>query len=398
MKIFYACLYIYLLLKPYYIFQSGSIQPGDLFIVLALIFFMLIDKNRINVKKIINSERHFVIFVFITILINTIYYLIYNDVDFLLSSIYFVFNLIAVILFAFACEKKETFLINISNILKFNLIIQLILCFLNIGKIYGGFRYMGTFNDPNQFGYYILLSFCYIYIINIRYKNIKNVFLYLLISVYLIFECSSTGMFLGICAFLLLYIINFVTKIPIYLKKYKLTFVLILTTTFILSLIILTINPLKNEILLDKISNNHMVNRVIEKLNKLNTDNSKNEINLLEERGYDKIYYYPQYILFGAGGGKYERFEKTVHYGEIHATFPSILFCYGIIPFLILIKWIYIKLKGMKKDYLVAYIALLVESFTLLNQRQALFWIIIMLYKYINVEDKKIIVRNENYE
>ena len=40
--------------------------------------------------------------------------------------------------------------------------------------------------------------------------------------------------------------------------------------------------------------------------------------------------------------------------------------------------WIYKKIKGLPFNCIIIYIALFAESFTLLNQRQALFWIIII--------------------
>ena len=64
---------------------------------------------------------------------------------------------------------------------------------------------------------------------------------------------------------------------------------------------------------------------------------------------------------------------------EVHATLPAILFVYGFIPCGILIIWIYRRLKDAPVYAKVALIALIVESFTLLNQRQSLFWMFVVL-------------------
>jgi hypothetical protein len=50
----------------------------------------------------------------------------------------------------------------------------------------------------------------------------------------------------------------------------------------------------------------------------------------LAKRGYDRMFHHPEYLVFGAGEGKNDRF-LTEHKGELHSSFGTILFCYGII-------------------------------------------------------------------
>ena len=109
---------------------------------------------------------------------------------------------------------------------------------------------------------------------------------------------------------------------------------------------------------------------------------------MLQERGYDKIIKYPYKMILGAGHGYNERY-KTYHTGEIHATFPSILFYYGIVPFIILILWIWENIKYVPKNIMIVYFSLLVESMTLLNQRQILFWVLIMLGSLYKTGEKE---------
>ena len=123
-----------------------------------------------------------------------------------------------------------------------------------------------------------------------------------------------------------------------------------------------------------------MFSRVTDKFNRISSKNTNDHLwSVWQERGYDKLWIYPQYMLYGSGEGEYDRFILSAHSNEIHATLPSILFYYGIIPFLIILKWFYKKLKRVPFNLLIVYLALLMESFTLLNQRQALFWTIFMM-------------------
>ena len=392
MGIVYGLIYLYLLLKPFYLFQSGTIQIADIFLILAFFVLLIINKNKS--EKIISisifKNRYFVFFTLFVILINAVYFIIYLKTKFLFSSLYFIFNFMAIIIFSI-CYKNEKFILNISKIFKFNIILQLLIYSLNLGRFYGSQRYMGTFNDPNQFGYFIFISYIFIFLLKEKNKKIKNSLLYLILSIFLIFQSASTSMLLGIAVFLVLDIIYNIPKILKILKKN--IGKIIMCSLFIIVLFLMFnmgLNFGLNNKMQNSISNLLIVERFKDKLNRVDT-NSTNKGTLLEERGYDKIFLYPENLLYGAGEGMYERFKGTYHEDEIHATFPSIFFYYGTIPMFLLLFWIYHKFKKLTFKIYIVYIALFFESFTLLNQRQALFWVIILLGEFlIQNKEKKV--------
>jgi hypothetical protein len=47
-------------------------------------------------------------------------------------------------------------------------------------------------------------------------------------------------------------------------------------------------------------------------------------------RGYDRFVNYPEHILLGAGEGAYERFRSDLYGSELHSSYGTLLFCYGI--------------------------------------------------------------------
>jgi hypothetical protein len=51
----------------------------------------------------------------------------------------------------------------------------------------------------------------------------------------------------------------------------------------------------------------------------------------VDARGNDRIFNYPEHIVVGAGEGAYRRFYSANFASEIHNTFGTLLFCYGII-------------------------------------------------------------------
>lgn len=323
----------------------------------------------------------FIVFCLAVFTINIIYFLLIGKFKFILSILYFVFNLIAIIVFSFVLENKK-FVMKMRSILKVNLLIQIIIYILGMGKYYGAERYMGTFNDPNQYSYFVLLSLTFIYIINDKLEINTKDYPITIIAILLIIFSASTGMLLGLIILLLVKFLYEVNTKQIY--KY----ITIILFFFIGIFLIFSDHIIYNT--LEKYNDNFLIMRINDKLNRINNDSTVPT--LLQERGYDKIIKNPQYILYGAGEGAYERFNGYCDI-EIHATFPSLLFYYGIGPFFILVAWIYKKIKDNKIKNILFLVPLFIESFTLLNQRQALFWIIILFCDYYK-EDKK----NESIE
>lgn len=392
MKLVYILLCLYLLLKPYYIFASGSIQIGDIILLIAFFLFLLVNKNnKENIKKIIIDNKFFVFFMVFVFVVNGFYFLYYLKFKFMLSSLYYLFNFFVIILFSYMFYKNEKSYLMIDKVLKFNIIVQLIVCILNLGDYFGEYRYMGTFNDPNQFAYYIFISFCFIYLLNLKLKKSNfEVLLFFFISIYLIFRSSSTGMLFGMMIFVFLYIVSIVKnvyKIKRECIKKLIIFCFILFPFLLLGVILCSSNNIKIDL-----SNIHIIERFNEKIERVSeskTITNNNHLTIWQERGYDKIVEYPWYIIYGSGEGMYERFSNAKFINEVHATLPSILFYYGIVPTVILLIWMYKKIKGASFKVNIVLIAIILESFTLLNQRQALFWIMFILISKLRTDLNK---------
>ena len=383
MKLVNICLCLYILLKPYYISKSGTLQISDLFMILAFGIILILNSKRKIKSENIKKIKPLLLFVFLSTIINVIYYIIYSTSDFLISSLQYIYILMGIFVF-YNVLDNDKIIININKILKINIIIQLAIYLLGVGRYYHTSRYMGTFNDPNQFAFYILLSFMIIEVIN-KIKNIKFrlYYVFLLIVMFLIIQSVSTGMILGMSVYIGLKIVMNLKVIIKFLKQYiKKIVICFIVCIIIFSLVAILYNAdadlkimIKNE--MNNIRNSLFVKRLIEKFEKLDKDTKGTTF--IEDRCLDKILLYPEYIIFGAGQGNYARFEETRFANEIHSTLPSILFYYGVIPFVILLYWIYINLKGLKFSQCIPYIAIFIESFTLLNQRQLLLWFFIIL-------------------
>ena len=229
---------IFIFLKQFYIFNSGSLQLGDLFFILSFVLYIFRKSSKFNIK-INQNDKLFILFVYIGLFINTVYFMIYKKLEFLVSSVHFIYNLLVIILFR-QLIKDQYFIKNIISVFKVNIILQMFIYILGIGRYYLGERYMGSFNDPNQFAFFIYISFMFIVILSNITLNKVNI-IYYLIVLFLVFQSSSTGMLVGIAIFTIIHI--FISNIKI-IKKSMITkskIIKIIILTFILIVLFIPI-------------------------------------------------------------------------------------------------------------------------------------------------------------
>jgi hypothetical protein len=361
----------YLVTSPYYFFPSGGLQISTIFLALAIIVAsinLVSQKDGLTtVRKSAHQNRYLLVFIALSSLINVIYYCFYGDVKFITSSLYFILNF-SVIMMLLATNGDKKFFKNIKTSLAINIFLQLAIYLIGWSRYHptDTYRLMGTFNDPNQMAFYIFLSILFIYVINRLQKSklSKVDWAAWAVGLLLVVFSSSVGVLLGLATFGLLLAATHGRKV---LKRLKKPTAIIIAASC-LGVVILTtqINNLGIDI--------PILSRIENKATK------SDGRNILEDRGLDTVIYYPEYLIYGAGEGDYARFPEQKNGGnEIHSSLIALLFYYGIIPVIFLLKWLYDTTK--KVDWLIkiAFIAILIESFTLINYRQPLLWALLIL-------------------
>lgn len=367
---------IFWLLKPFYIFPSGSVQPSDMIFFLSFLVWLAEERGNLSIDR---GNQYFAYFVFSIFVVNTIYSVIYKDTIFLEKSMFYFYSLLIVIVFPCFAENKK-FLKYIFLITMINIIIQLIVFSLNLGRrLFGGIRYMGTFNDPNQFSFFLFASFLLLYLLMYYFRmesdSSKNARLYFFfaIVVFLIFQGSSTGAFLGIVAFIAALMLSFVTldRSPMRMVMKLVIFALIIAA--LAFVIILIVAPEVFDI--QGREKNFLIQRLLEKLGKVS---SGGLFAIVEERQVSRAFLFPINLIYGAGEGLYDRFVKTEPL-EIHSTIIALWFYYGIIPISFLFLWIKNKVAGLPHMLHPVFWGLLFESLILANQRQPILWMLLIL-------------------
>lgn len=353
MKFNYYLFLFYLIIFPFYFFERGNPQIADLFGVILI---------TINIKPIILGIKSsaftklLFLFVLYTLIVNAIFMVLYRDMLFLKSSMYYLYSFFMSLLFL-SKLKDKTFL----NFIFFGILISLSIQFL-LWPFIGnqGVRTHMFFKDPNQLSFWSFSMLIISYLISTFIKPKTHLVLAaLLLSTFFIFISASKSGIVGSLIFWMFFLINSGRKLIAFVGAG------IIVLSFL--------------IVLKKIdfSNIDVVNNVIGRLSEKKHPGKQG----LEGRGYDRVLRFPQYLFFGAGEGQNERFNERI---EIHSTFINILFSYGIIGFTLFMLAIFNILRGSRKD--VALILLIIILYTLAHMtlRSPLFWISLMLLFVLN--------------
>ena len=355
-----------LFMKQFYLQSSGSLQVGD--ILMGSSIFYLFFKHRLRISQ---KDNSLIVFVIFTFAINGLYF-IYYDGGFIKSSFYLLFNLIIVISFRLMIQSKF-FVKCVMTVMKINLATQFVIYFIGAGRYFGGSRYEGTFNDPNQFSFFVLASFFIIYLCSLYQKTKLHIVWYIIVA-FLVVISTSTGMILAFLIFL------FSTVIYPFFKEKQSS--ISMTAFFLLIIVTVILFIKRNEIILmirDTV-NWKSLTRIIDRFYAKMDKASDTEGGLLRDRLLMRVIRAPYFFIFGCGEGNFLRFIPISNeQGEIHCTMLALCYYYGIIPYSFFLRWLYNNLKGVPYKSISVFIAIILEALTLANHRQPFFWIIFVL-------------------
>lgn len=316
-----------LLLSPLYVLESGLPQP---FHALGL---LLILGNAFRPKfrwfgDVVNPFAGFAVY---ASLVNLLIYVRYMDMHTLLSATYYIFN---IGLFWAAqntlINHPKAALNRAKQIFLVLLVLELILLILGKGRYYAGVRFTGTLNDPNQLAHWTLWALIGIiateYAIR-RQLGSSTLMALLLGGGVLLATASRSGLlgFLIILAAVSLVYVKGLVRPRILFKFMAMGLGLGLIGSVVLTG--LSLGLAGNEATQ---WSNEAINQAQFYMDRIKEGILKGTGNL-EERGYDRLWKYPEYLILGAGEGANDRWaEKSSFLGEIHSSLAGVAFYYGI--------------------------------------------------------------------
>ena len=354
-----------LFLKQFYFGVSGTLQMGD--IVLLFAAFLCVKKNGIAIEE---EDKPLLVFLFFVVIINALHSMV--EGTFYTSSIFWIFNFIIIALLFRTMLQVDGFLESVRFAFRAVLITQLLIYIVGGGWIEYG-RYFGTFNDPNQFGFYVLCSMMGQYAIDVIQKKNTN-WLWIILAFFEITLSQSSGMLLGIVLFLTAYLFVATAQDNGMRRIY-----LFLLVCVCMGVVIFVFGNHIIELLLSL--DNEALNR---KLPRFTSDGYLNSY--LKDRVIQRTVKAPWNFIYGSGEGNDVRFRMAEGFGkdavfvnEMHSTMLALPFCYGIFPFCFMLLWLYYNLRNVNHRIFPVYFALILEAFTLANHRQYVFWFLFML-------------------
>ena len=331
-----AAIFLYIQLSPLYIFPRGIPQPADILLAFAIlpasIIIFLSSKKRIPAYYLAG-----IIFVAVTMVVNWVNYAFFPDKRLLLSSLYYLYNFL---IFTFAAYLFRYYPNQMRRVTYVALIVAIAVQFTSLALFpdVGTKRMTGTFVNPNQLGYWALISLMILSVIKHgqKFKWYDGV-LILILAYFEALALSKGGMIAFGLAGCIIFCMPQTPKIA--------------RITVMLGVFGLLIFGLFNT---DKIEQTqkdiNQINLVVQRLQSIGQSSDDSA----EARNYDRLIQFPEYMILGAGEGGFARFD---HYpNEIHSGIATLIFSYGIIGTvsyllflgLILIKrpWYYSALIG----------------------------------------------------
>lgn len=353
-------LFISLFMKQFYLRPSGSIQDGDILLFASFVIFYLTKRK--DTPLIQPLDKKLFTFICCTYAINGAYFIFLHNTYFIKASIFLTFNLFAIMVFRATINsplKYKCFF----WLCKICLYTQLVVRLGGYGKTIEG-RYVSTFNDPNQYGYYVLILFAFMFVLaQCHAVKVDITLVDYVVALYLVSLSASVGM---TSTLLLLAAVAVLRRRRKHEAKKRMSPVA--RAVCVLCVVYAVWNYQR---IYDYVERLPVWNRMEHKMDKGRTIAERLDA-FCGERGIYGAILNPQYCIWGAGDGSYWRFNMGV---EMHCTFIGLLFCYGLIPFSILMKWLGDNIRQLNTPILPAVVVVVLESFTLVNSRQPLFWL-----------------------
>jgi len=345
---------LFLLLTPVYVFNSGLPQPGD-WLVVALVPFTIatwkgtLDRDSAHVMR---ALVWFTIWVFVVNYAWALVLGMWSDrKNFILHPFFYLFNssvfLCALIL---ARRNREAFLRITVGAVFLTIFVLVVSSFFYRDEYYRGQVF---FNSPNQLGYYALLSAC----------------LFAMVQRPLAIPRFKAGIGMTCCAYLAILSASRASVAGILVLLFVLLFAnprTILIASLAAVAIVSIGGPIANAI---EVSQTRV------------THGRDPKMSFAEERGYDRIWNNPEYLITGAGEGAYERFVGPGEQRrELHSSFGTVVFGYGVIGIALFMAFALRVIRRAPLRMSLMLVPALVFTVAHQGLRFTMFWVVLAVF------------------
>lgn len=343
-------------LSQFYFWSSGVPQFSHIFIMGAILL-LFSKSSKINIEY----SNIILLFVAYAICVNFAWYLIVLDSSYMMSTVYWIFNLLFFLLMMNLNQVQINFFYEkLLFLIPFSYIVEIIIWASNLGRYDFEPRYNGLFNDPNQMAFWVLSSCAiYLYISGNGFKKITVYFLALFLILLTMSRSASIG-------FLML-TLGLIFSQKGDLNKRIFVFIGTLVLFGSLSYFLYNLGVFDSVVL-----------RFMEGLDQRDSQ--------VEGRGLFSFLDYPQYLIFGAGQGAHWLYNPTGN--EIHSTWLGILFYYGIIGISLFLIFLYQIFKKLSLSNKMILLGPMLYGFTTYSARTIIFWFLLAAFLLFSNNNK----------
>jgi hypothetical protein len=345
------CLFI--LLSPVYVVANGLPQPGDALLVILAPIALLRWDGRLDRDQggIMRALLWFTLWVFVVNYGWTLILWKFRLKDFIIFPFFYLFNAMVLLsALLIARNNRERFLRVTVDVVFATILIQVIASFYYRTDFYRGTVF---FNSPNQLGYYALLAAC-LFAMTQRPLGLSRL---------------RAGIGITACAYLAI----------LSASRASLAGILVLLIVLVFSsprtIIIGSLAAIALTTIGGPISN------AIEIAEHRATTQRDPRVTFAEERGYDRIWQHPEHLLVGAGEGDNQRFAKPgEHARELHSSFGTVLFGYGIVGVALFLVFFVRVVKGAPLRNSALLVPALVYTVAHQGLRFTMFWVVLAVF------------------
>lgn len=368
-------------LSPVYLWESGLPQVSHAVAGMAIALRVL-STPKWHVPRGFSLGLAYVLY---TILVDIVAYVLYADSKSLIAPTYYVFDLMV---FVMICTiphgQLRVFVRNVFWINTIELVGLAVLSGLGVGRTLGMSRSMGTLNDPNQMANWILWA-CIIVAATGRafYKSWLPGALALGVGLLATAFTASRSGALGLLVLTAVYGLMLCNA-----------FLRVAATSRVSRrfrgavLVIVVLAGIIGGIALLSAKTDYTEQMYAQVDYWLSRFHERQGDDTLEGRGYDRIWKFPQYLLFGAGEGANFRYaNRTWFLGEIHSSWAGLLFYYGVVGSALFYGFVYFYLRTIRDLWLkLLLLAPVAYGFATYNIRNWMFWVgLAVVYASIRV-------------
>lgn len=315
---------LFVFLIPFYVFSSGLPQPGDVLVIPLAVIALRSWNGRLDrgARRPLSMLIAFTVWVLIVdwgwalILGN---FGLFGKDTFLLFPVYYVYNTLVFLIVCVLYQRYGVRFLWLTLHIVFVTVLVQAAASVIVHRSQT-FRGVGFFNNPNQLGFFALVTAS---IIALGKRRLGFGFVKtgvgLTVCLYLALLSASRAAVIGCALLFALAVIANPRRVAV-------------VAAVIFGLVVIG-GPISDAI--DNTQQRLVANRYP-------------QFNFFEERGYDRILANKEYWLLGAGEGGTGRFAETTLIGttEIHSSLGTIFFCYGIVGIALFLAFLWRVVEG----------------------------------------------------